>query len=660
MAELKNGWSFLKRSGGEEKKPSKYAKYEQNRGKRRFQESWKTGRPWLKVSAESMSCTWCTDVHEAPNEFCWTTAKVETLKSHESSKAHIKSVGVIKGRTLVAKGEITEAQKSIESLNKAVINKLSILFKTVHALCLAGRPFSDYVWMSKLDKAKGLDIGQTYLNSNSAKEFSKFIALTELNKIAQIIQSSKFVSILSDGSTDCSVTEVEIVYARICNAGEIKVFFLNPAFVDKSDADGIIAAMIRSVEKVGVPWEEFLKKLVGMGSDGASVMLGKNNGVAAKLRSLQPSMVAVHCYAHKLELAFKDAIKHVPLDTKVTTCLLQGLYYFYHNSALNRANLKSSFRTLNKKVLLPTRIGGTRWVGHLLRALENFLTGYEAVKQHLEQICSPDAVERSSASTSGKAKGLLKLVKSKHVMLYCYFLADIATILFRLSKVFQRRECCASDIYGMVEETNNLIDLYSTKDGPFLLKGKQSLGLTPDEDIGPVQQRRGESFSSARQKLIDELKKSLQSRFECVAVIQAMSICNFRSWPVQSDDNKTEIADFGDGKLSQLIDHFGPCLESINTAEAVFEWSAMKTALYSSDLVIKSLTWQRVNEMHLENYGNILAIMDLILTIPGSSSECERGFRQMKSVKTTFRSSLNEESLASQMTIRLHSPPIEK
>ncbi|VDI13134.1 Hypothetical predicted protein [Mytilus galloprovincialis] len=497
MAELKNGWSFLKRSGGEEKKPSKYAKYEQNRGKRRFQESWKTGRPWLKVSAESMSCTWCTDVHEAPNEFCWTTAKVETLKSHESSKAHIKSVGVIKGRTLVAKGEITEAQKSIESLNKAVINKLSILFKTVHALCLAGRPFSDYVWMSKLDKAKGLDIGQTYLNSNSAKEFSKFIALTELNKIAQIIQSSKFVSILSDGSTDCSVTEVEIVYARICNAGEIK-------------------------------------------------------------------------------------------------------------------------------------------------------------------ICSPDAVERSSASTSGKAKGLLKLVKSKHVMLYCYFLADIATILFRLSKVFQRRECCASDIYGMVEETNNLIDLYSTKDGPFLLKGKQSLGLTPDEDIGPVQQRRGESFSSARQKLIDELKKSLQSRFECVAVIQAMSICNFRSWPVQSDDNKTEIADFGDGKLSQLIDHFGPCLESINTAEAVFEWSAMKTALYSSDLVIKSLTWQRVNEMHLENYGNILAIMDLILTIPGSSSECERGFRQMKSVKTTFRSSLNEESLASQMTIRLHSPPIEK
>jgi hypothetical protein len=61
-------------------------------------------------------------------------------------------------------------------------------------------------------------------------------------------------------------------------------FFLNPAFVDKGDADDILSEMRRSVEKVGVPWHEFLEKLVSMGSDGVSVMLGKNNGVAAKLR----------------------------------------------------------------------------------------------------------------------------------------------------------------------------------------------------------------------------------------------------------------------------------------------------------------------------------------------------------------------------------------
>ena len=145
-----------------------------------------------------MSCTWCIDVHsESQKDYCWTSAKVETLKLHESIKAHLKSVATIKGRTNIAKGELTEAHKTAESLNKAVINKLTILFKSVHALCLARHPFSDFVWMSKLDRAKGLDIRwQTYLNANSGKEFAKYIALTELKKIGDSIKASKCVSIV--------------------------------------------------------------------------------------------------------------------------------------------------------------------------------------------------------------------------------------------------------------------------------------------------------------------------------------------------------------------------------------------------------------------------------------------------------------------------------
>jgi hypothetical protein len=78
--------------------------YEQNRGKRRFIESWKTGRPLLNISEDSMSCTWCIDVHsESQKNYCWTSAKVETLKLHESTNAHLKSVATTKGRTQIAK-----------------------------------------------------------------------------------------------------------------------------------------------------------------------------------------------------------------------------------------------------------------------------------------------------------------------------------------------------------------------------------------------------------------------------------------------------------------------------------------------------------------------------------------------------------------------------
>ena len=80
-------------------------------------------------------------------------------------------------------------------------------------------------------------------------------------------------------------------------------------------------------------------------------MLGKNNGVIALLQAMQPSVVPVHCSGHKLELAYKDAIKNTALAEKVITMLI-GLYYLYR-VPLNRTNLKNAFRCLGfKKTIL--------------------------------------------------------------------------------------------------------------------------------------------------------------------------------------------------------------------------------------------------------------------------------------------------------------------
>lgn len=129
-------------------------------------------------------------------------------------------------------------------------------------------------------------------------------------------------------------------------------------------------------------------------------------------------------------------------------------------------------------------------------------------------------------------------------------------------------------------------------------------------------------------------------------------------WKKQIDLLESTVLKFGDEKLGVLLGHFYPT--TVNLAEATIEWTALKSTLYSSQLDIGTLTWKKLNEMYKESYQNIFAVMDLIMSIPGSSSECERGFRQMKSVKTTFRSSLSEESLSHQMTIKLHSASIEE
>jgi hypothetical protein len=134
-------------------------------------------------------------------------------------------------------------------------------------------------------------------------------------------------------------------------------------------------------------WEDVKKKVVALSCDGAKVMSGCRNGVGAILKNEQESLIMIHCGAHRLELALKDTIKNVKLfdDTKT---LLLSLYLFYKNSSLNRSMLKRSHAAIGGDVplLVPSNVGGTRWVAHTERAVRNVLTSYSVILSHLEQV----------------------------------------------------------------------------------------------------------------------------------------------------------------------------------------------------------------------------------------------------------------------------------
>ena len=142
------------------------------------------------------------------------------------------------------------------------------------------------------------------------------------------------------------MTENEMIYIQTCSSGSVSTNFIYCCQVECGTASGIIDAIQRAVKTI-CDWPQFINKLVGLGSDGASVMLGKNNGVIALLQATQPTVVPVHCSGHKLELAYKDAIKNTVLAEKVIT-MLTGLYYLYR-VPLNRTNLKNAFRCLGLK-----------------------------------------------------------------------------------------------------------------------------------------------------------------------------------------------------------------------------------------------------------------------------------------------------------------------
>ncbi|PIK39892.1 putative zinc finger MYM-type protein 1-like [Apostichopus japonicus] len=56
---------------------------------------------------------------------------------------------------------------------------------------------------------------------------------------------------------------------------------------------------------------DYRVNFVGLGYDGAAVMSGALSGVARRIQEVAPSVVYMHCYAHRLNLVIVDACKTV-------------------------------------------------------------------------------------------------------------------------------------------------------------------------------------------------------------------------------------------------------------------------------------------------------------------------------------------------------------
>lgn len=147
----------------------------------------------------------------------------------------------------------------------------------------------------------------------------------------------------------------------------------------------IYESVLTSLAELENEKPDMMTKLVAMSSDGAPVMLGHKGGFLALLKKDQPQVVGIHCMAHRLELAFKNSIKEIPMWNKLDSLLL-SIYLYYHKSAANRAMLKRSFDARGEVHLMPTRVGGTRWVSHITLALDHLRRSYGALVTHLTQV----------------------------------------------------------------------------------------------------------------------------------------------------------------------------------------------------------------------------------------------------------------------------------
>lgn len=71
-------------------------------------------------------------------------------------------------------------------------------------------------------------------------------------------------------------------------------------------------------------------------------------------------------------------------------------------------------------------------------------------------------------------------------------------------------------------------------------------------------------------------------------------------------------------------------------------------------------SWEQLGVKYRVDAENLFSLVDLILTIPAHSVECERGFSQMKRVKTDWRNQLTSTALTSTLRILMEGPSIKE
>ncbi|XP_048246220.1 zinc finger protein 862-like [Haliotis rufescens] len=621
---------------------AKNKKYDECKRKRTFIDGWKDQFPWVAYNdtAKVMKCTICSkypNIHACNRKRTFidgcSNFRIEYLKSHDTSDAHLECMSYERDaqRRSTASGScdvttplsgptcstdnVSPIVKALQNSDKQTMQKLEKLFITAFHVAYRGKPLSDFEFNLDLLDCVGVDIGSKYRNIAGAREFIKAIACSLQKEFIPELKKARFVTILSDGSTDSAILEQETVFMRYVSHGQPVSFHAGTVPLEHCHADEVLDGIRKAVESVDICFDDLLStteasgpSLVSVNFDGAAVMLGSKGGVAAKICKQAKHVVPVHCVAHKLELAVLDAVKHLPSLSNFEDVLKQ-VFKFYHYSPKMRRELKTVSDIFNTDLANLSDVKQVRWLASKIRAVRALKISFHSILNHFESVAA------GRSDQSAKCQGWLRKMKTVSFVKTMCILLDILPILTEVSLVFQKEDLliievpsaieglvmkllnCKIDPVGAGESMEYFSKMYNHEKSSF--DGVKLNGVCPPVIF------KDDTFLIS---LVDGIITYLDKRFSCFKQkpLKHFSVFDFTEWPTQREP----LSVYGSTDLSELMEHF--------------------------------------------SFLHICKLVELMLVVSPGTSICERMFSSMNLVKTHHRTALHQKTLCHTLTIMTH------
>ena len=279
-------------------------------------------------------------------------------------------------------------------------------------IALQGLPFTALRSQVEIEKLHGVNFTGSYENETAFKTFIfgilEYLFVGTVKKKLELVN---FIAVLCDGSTDNSVTEQEVLYVIFVDPETFKptIKFLEVVTPsDSQDAPGLKDAITATFKKHSL--ESVLKKMVFLGSDGASVNSGKNSGLIKLFQEELPWLSFIWCFSHRLELALKVALSDYmePVETS-----LMHLFYLYKQSSKKHRELKNLYELLQGQFEMfsagvrPLKASGTRWTDHKIGAMGHLIEKFGLYAMHLQNVIATTRSSKNRSTLEGKFKKLM-------------------------------------------------------------------------------------------------------------------------------------------------------------------------------------------------------------------------------------------------------------